>query len=145
MWGNMSLVSTVGAADPTSSILSNASGVFEPVDGPPSTGLAGFDAVLQFSTAMLQAQIAQTLGQLDLSTSVPWGSIPLPASLLALIPPAMLRTLSYRAGVELELRLTDPYIAGLRWPTAVTVGTGGLPVAAEAVGLPFNQRFADIG
>jgi hypothetical protein len=139
----MSLVSARGTGDPISGILSNAPGVLEPGDGPPSTGLAGFDAVLQFSVAILQAQIAQTLGQLDLSASVPWGSIPLPASLLALIPPDVLRTLSERVGVSLQLRLTDPYVAGLRWPTEVTIGTGGVSLQPE-IGLN-NQRIVDIG
>jgi hypothetical protein len=140
----MSLATTVAATDPIQGILSGATGVFEPIADPPSAGLAGFDAILQFSTQILQAQIAQTLGQLDLSASVPWGSIPLPASLLALIPPIVLRTLSERVGVSLELRLADPYVAELRWPTEVTIGTGGASLQSEAVGPP-DQRIAFIG
>jgi hypothetical protein len=141
----MSLASTVGVGDPISGILSNAPGVFEPVDNPPPAGLAGFDAILQFSIPLLQAQIAQTLGQLDLSASVPWGSIPLPASLLALIPPIVLRSLSNRVGVSLELRLANPYVAELRWPTEVTIGTGGASLQSEAVAPPIDQRIALIG
>jgi hypothetical protein len=119
-------------------------GVATTGEGPPSTGLAGFHGVLQFSARLLQAQIEQSLGQLDLSGSVPWGSIPLPASVIALIPPLVRMNLAVR-GARLELRLTEPYIASLHWPTSITVGTGGVAVSTFLVGLLGDHRVANIG
>jgi hypothetical protein len=99
---------------------------------------------LQFSARLLQAQIEQSLGQLDLSASVPWGSIPLPASVVALIPQIVRMNLAVR-GARLELRLTQPYIASLHWPASITVGTGGTTISADLVGLPGDHRVANIG
>jgi hypothetical protein len=110
----------------------------------PVVSLAGFDAIVQLSGRLLQAQVAQSLGQNSLSplsAYVPWGSVPLPASLLATISLPVRLGLSARPA-RLELRLVGPYIAGLRWPPVISDGSGGGAARAAAV---LQQRFVDIG
>ena len=108
--------------------------------------LAGFDVLAQFSRLLLQTQVSQSLSQnslSSLSSFVPWGSIPLPPSLVALIPMLVRNTLSAWQA-RLELRFVDPYIAGMRWPSPVAVGTGGVAEKPDARVLS-QQRFVDIG
>jgi hypothetical protein len=141
----MAVFAGLGPVDPISGIL--AGGVAAIGGEGPLPSLSGFDAVLQFGGRTLQAQIASSLGQLNLSASVPWGSIALPASFLALIPPLVRNTLSERLAY-IELTLTAPYVAALRWPTSLIVGTGGVGLAAGAEVVappPREQRFVDIG
>jgi hypothetical protein len=141
----MAVFAGLGPVDPISGIL--AGGAAAPAGEGPLPSLAGFDAILQFSGRTLQARISATLGQLTLSASVPWGSIPLPSSFLALIPPQVLRTLSERVAY-IELTLTAPYVAALRWPTSLVIGTGGVGVApGPEIGIPpeREQRYVDIG
>jgi hypothetical protein len=139
----MGVFASAGRVDPISGVLAG-SGIATTGDGAPSTGLAGFHAILQFSSRILQTQVAQTLGAADVSASLPWGTIALPASVLALIPPVQRVSLGAR-GARLELRLTQPYVAGLHWPASITVGTGGVALAADIAGLPGEQKSADIG
>jgi hypothetical protein len=134
----MAVFAGLGPVDPIIGIL--AGGATEPAGDGPLPSLAGFDAVLQFSGRTLQAQISSSLGPLNLSASVPWGSIPLPASFLALIPPLVRNTLSERLAY-IELTLTAPYVAALRWPASLIVDIGWeleinitTPVAGTAPG-----------
>jgi hypothetical protein len=111
----------------------------------PVVSLAGFDVVAQFSRRILQAQVNRSLSQRSVSTLsafLPWGSVPLPPSLVALIPMLFRLTLSERQA-RLELRLVDPYISAMRWPSSLVTGTGGVEAPdATVVSL---KRFVDIG
>jgi hypothetical protein len=122
----MAAFAGLGPVDPINAILTGGAATTAVTAGPlPS--LAGFDAVLQFSAATLQAQVSSNLGQLDLGAVVPWGSIPIPASFLAVIPPSVLRTIT--PAWSILLTLTAPYVAAFHWPPALTVGAGGVGVA----------------
>jgi hypothetical protein len=138
---------------------SPAASRFHPLDGvfatptvavdptPPFTGLAGFSALVQFSRRLLQVEVARSLGRHSLSplnTFVPWGSIALPAPILANLPPLFHLVLTAREA-RLELRLVNPYIAGLRWPVAISrKPDGGVATTArQARGI--DRRIVDIG
>ncbi|HEY1273011.1 MAG TPA: hypothetical protein VGF08_13545 [Terriglobales bacterium] len=104
---------------------------------PPATAvsLAGFDAVVQMSRKLLQSQLEQSLATANLaapSAYVPWGSIPLPASLLAAIPTPFRLTLNLRPA-RLELRLVQPYLAEFHWPDPISVNPGGGGATAAVV------------
>ena len=88
---------------------------------PPVDILAGFDAVVQFSPHVLQAQVIRSLREKhvsELRAFVPWGTVSVPTSLLSSLPPNFRYSLEIR-GARLELRLVGPFVAGLHWPTEV--------------------------
>ncbi len=92
-----------------------------------AVSLAGFDVVAQMSRRLLQSELEQSLaaGSLSaLSAYVPWGSVAVPASLLATMSTAFRLTLSLRPA-RLELRLLGPYLADFHWPEPSPVNTGG--------------------
>uniref|UniRef100_Q01Y60 Uncharacterized protein n=1 Tax=Solibacter usitatus (strain Ellin6076) TaxID=234267 RepID=Q01Y60_SOLUE len=112
--------------------LTNLSGIMtEPGSAGATTGgavsLAGFDVVVQMSRRLLQSELEQSLaaGNLAaLSAYVPWGSVAVPASLLATMSTAFRLTLSLRPA-RLELRLVGAYLADFHWPPPNPVNTGG--------------------
>ena len=109
----------------------------------PVDALAGFDAIAQFSHSLLSRQVVRSLVQHSLSSlsaNAPWGSVPLPASLLAVIPPRLRIQLSMR-DARVEVRLAQPYLAALQWPD--DIGPGGGP-GSEPRGVP-EHRAADVG
>jgi hypothetical protein len=115
---------------------------------PAVDALAGFDVVAQFSHGLLNLQVVRSLAQhgvASLRAYVPWGTVALPASLLAAIPPRLRLTLS-TIPARLEVRLAQPYLAALRWPPDISVGDGGTTttaIARRARGI--RRRTADVG
>jgi len=95
----------------------------------PVDALAGFDVVAQFSHGLLNQQVVRSLAQHGLThpgAYVTWGSLPLPASVAALVPPRLGLELATTREARLELRLARPYLSALRWPPVdQTGGTGG--------------------
>jgi hypothetical protein len=120
--------------------LSNISGVL--VGGistaPSAVSLAGFDAVTQFSRRLMQSQLEQSLGRAGLMASsamVPWGSVPVPASVMAAIPQALRLTLSARPAY-LEVLLTEPSLGVFTWPDIILTNPGGgVATTAAVVGI----------
>jgi hypothetical protein len=109
----------------------------------PADALAGFDAVVQFSHSLLNRQVVRSLLQhsiSSLSAYAVWGSVPLPASLLTLIPQRVRILLDARPA-RVEVRLVQPYLAALNWPD--DIGPGGDP-GSEPRGVP-QHRVADVG
>jgi hypothetical protein len=109
----------------------------------PLDALAGFDAVAQFSHSLLNRQVIRSLVQhslASLSAYAAWGAVPLPASLLAVIPPRLRILLTVR-DARVEVRLVQPYLAALIWPD--DIGPGGGP-GSEPRGVP-QHRAADVG
>jgi hypothetical protein len=99
---------------------------------PPVDTLAGFDVVAQFSHALLNQQVVRSLayrGLTQLSAYAPWATLPLPASLAALVPSRLRLQLS-AVEARLEVRLVYPQLAALHWPIDVTGGDGGSVVAS---------------
>lgn len=82
---------------------------------PATDVLLGFDAVVQFSRRMLQAQLAFSVAQLQLRADVPWGTLAVPRTLLARLSAPFINTLPVRES-RLELRLVQPQIVSMRWP-----------------------------
>ena len=115
----------------------------------PVVGLFGFDVIAQFSQRLLQAQLVQSLNQHHvslLSAFVPWGSIALPASLLATMSMQFRLTLAVRLA-RFELRLVNPYIAAFHWPTPVAdpIDGGEETTAVAMARIVGQQRTVDIG
>lgn len=99
----------------------------------PVDTLAGFDVVAQFSHALLNQQVVRSLdyrGLARLSAYAPWGTLPLPPSLAALVPSRLALQLS-AVEARLEVRLVSPQLAALHWPVDVIAGDTG-PVVATA-------------
>lgn len=100
---------------------------------PPVDTLAGFDVVTQFSHGLLNHQVIRSLAQRRLTTLaayVPWGSVALPASLLAALPPQLALVLA-TGEARLELRFVQPYLSGLQWPLDITGGADS-PISVSA-------------
>lgn len=100
---------------------------------PPVDTRAGFDVVTQFSHGLLNHQVIRSLAQRRLTTLaayVPWGSVALPASLLAGLPPQLALVLA-TGEARLELRLVQPYLSGLQWPLDITGGADS-PISVSA-------------
>src|SRR5690349_100208 len=94
---------------------------------PPVDALAGFDVVVQFSRNLLNLQVGRSLAQhgvASLHAYVPWGATTLPALLLAAIP-VHLRVMLSTLPARLDVRLSRPYLASLRWPPDVSAGDAG--------------------
>lgn len=131
-----------------SDVFAGTSGVV--AQDPPIDALAGFDVVAQFSHGLLNLQVVRSLAQHGVATPrayLPWGTAALPASLLAALPQHLRLVLS-TVPARLEVRLVQPYLAALRWPTDITGGgTGGgvstARTSRRARGM--RQRTADIG
>jgi hypothetical protein len=114
---------------------------------PPVDILAGFDAVVQFSPHVLQAQVIRSLREKHLSelrAFVPWGTVSVPTSLLSSLPPNFRYSLEIR-GARLELRLVGPFVAGLHWPIEVP-GPADAPTSSNRRARRMaTDRVVDIG
>ena len=110
---------------------------------PPVDTLAGFDVVAQFSHGLLNQQVVRSLAQKRLTilaAYVPWGSVALPASLLAVLPPRFGLVLA-TGEARLELRLVQPYLSGLQWPLDITGGADSpISVSARRAGAGARTR-----
>lgn len=97
----------------------------------PTDVLVGFDAAVQFSRALLQAQLGSSLARQRLSpleAHLAWGAVPVPAAILARLTPRFRETLQVRES-RLELRLVEPHIVAMNWPAEDT-GPHGPPTSA---------------
>jgi hypothetical protein len=105
--------------------------------------LAGFDIVAQFSQRLLQQGMVQSLSQRGLATPnafVPWGTVPLPPSLLSSLAPAFRHIIDV-VEARLELRLVEPYLIAFHWPEEET-GLSDDPVVTAR---PRLDRRVDVG
>lgn len=96
--------------------------------------LLGFDAVVQFSRRLLEAQIGSSLARLGLlprAADVPWGALPLPQTLLSKLSNTFINTLSLREA-RLELRLVSPQIESMNWP-AEDAAVDPLPADSSSI------------